>query len=89
MAAVEHQELVDLLCRQSILDQRQAAHVVQEVLAYFGESPVDFVRRRHLELQAAGLSNKAIYAAIQAELPERRFAADTLTERQIRRAIYG
>jgi len=82
-------ELIDHLCRSSRLTAPEAEHVVSEVLAYFSETPEDYVRNRHQELQALGNSNSDIFLTLQEELPARRFGAKPLTTRQIRRAIYG
>ena len=57
--------------------------------AYFDVSLEEFVRRRHLELQKAGARNETIYAALLAEARDMRFAERGLTERRIRRLIYG
>ena len=81
--------LIDHLCRLGALDARQAARLLDEVLAFYDETPDAFLRRRHRELQLAGLANAAIYRTLLAELPTRRFAAAPRSERQIRRAIYG
>lgn len=67
----------------------QAARLVDEVLAYFSETPEEFVRRRHRELQAEGVGNAVSFGAIATELAQRRVAAPKLSERQIRRVIYG
>ena len=83
------QELIDHLCRLGALDARQAARLLDEVLAFYAETPDAFIRRRHRELQLAGFANAAIYRRLLAELPTRRFAVTPLSERQIRRAIYG
>lgn len=82
-------ELVDYLARSSRLSAQEAARLVQEVLAYMSETPEDFIRRRHLALQAQGLSNRAIYLRLGEELATRRFRAPEYSERQIRRIIYG
>lgn len=82
-------ELVEYLARSSRLTPQEAARLVQEVLAFMSEVPEDFIRRRHLALQAQGLSNRAIYLQIGAELAARRFRAPEYSERQIRRIIYG
>lgn len=82
-------ELVDYLTRSSRLSPQEAARLVNEVLAFMSEVPEDFIRRRHLALQAQGLSNQAIYLQIGAELAARRFRAPDYSERQIRRIIYG
>ena len=82
-------ELVDYLARSSRLTPQEAAQLVNEVLAFMSEVPEDFIRRRHLALQAQGLSNRAIYLQLSAELTVRRFRAPDYSERQIRRIIYG
>lgn len=82
-------ELVDYLAGSSRLTPQEAARLVNEVLAFMSEVPEDFIRRRHLALQAQGLSNRAIYLQISDELAARRFRAPEYSERQIRRIIYG
>jgi len=82
-------ELIDHLCRSSRLTAMEAEHLVTEVLSYFSETPDDFLRNRHQQLQALGNSNSAIFSTLQKELKARRFGAKPLTTRQIRRAIYG
>jgi hypothetical protein len=88
-AQEEMGELVEYLARSSRLSPQEAARLVQEVLSFMSEVPEDFVRRRHLALQAQGLSNRAIYLQISEELASRRFRAPKYSERQIRRIIYG
>lgn len=66
-----------------------ALRVVQDVAAFFREPAEVFVRRRHRELQTAGMANPEIFAVIEHELATRPVAAPELTERQIRRVIYG
>lgn len=85
----EFQELVAYLTRTSRLSPTEAARVVNEVLSFLGETPEAFVRRRHHALQAEGHSNSAIFARLADELAQWRFRAGSLTERQIRRIIYG
>jgi hypothetical protein len=71
------------------LDREQAARVVADVLAFFGEETDVYVRRRHAELRRRGLVNSAIYGRIGDELAARRVTPPRLSERQIRRLIYG
>ena len=82
-------DLIDHLCRHSPLTAEQARQIVAEVNNYYRESVATFVCRRHKELQRQGLSNSAIYDALMNEMPERRFSQEPLSERQIRRLIYG
>jgi hypothetical protein len=83
------EELVSYLTRSSKLDTPGARRLVDEVLAYLTEAPEAFIRRRHLELQRAGLSNAAIFDRLELELSRRRFPAPAYTARQLRRIIYG
>ena len=84
------QPLINHLCQSSDLTLSQAHRAVDEVIAYFSESPDDYVRRRHLEIkQEQGLANADIFKRIEAELSQLVFAAPPLTQRQIRRIIYG
>ncbi len=85
----ELQELIAYLVRTTPLSHGEATRVVGDVFAYLGETPEGYVRRRHLVLQAEGLSNPEIFARLQVELEQWRFRAPGLTERQIRRIIYG
>ena len=71
------------------LRRGQTVRVVADVVAFFSEAPDAFVVRRHGELRASGFSNLAIFARIADELDERRFRAPPLSQRQIRRLIYG
>ena len=87
--AEQHGDLVDHLVRTTHLPAGVARRVVDDVVAYFGEPVEAVVRRRHRELQAAGLANAGIYDRIAAELAARPVAAPSLSPRQIRRAVYG
>ena len=66
-----------------------AARVIADVIAYFGETTEQFVRRRHAELHRSGAHNDRIWAVIGAELAQRPVAAPALTPRQLRRIVYG
>lgn len=87
--AIVPSELIDHLCRNSRLNAQEAEHIVNEVLAYFAETPDEYLRQRHQELQSLGRSNSDIFLVLQHELQNRRFASKPMSTRQIRRAIYG
>lgn len=89
MTAGAHADLVAHLVRSTPLSTGEAARVVAEVVGYFGERVPEYVRRRHSELQGAGLTNEQIFATLDTELGARRFAAPALTTRQLRRIVYG
>ena len=57
--------------------------------AVFAESVEDFVRRRHAELHRRQHKNDEIWPMLAAELAQRRFVAPGLSERQLRRIVYG
>ncbi len=82
-------DLIEHLARSSRLSRGEAARLVADVVAFFSEAPEAFVVRRHGELQASGFGNPAIFARIADELDGRRFRAPRLSQRQIRRLIYG
>jgi hypothetical protein len=82
-------DLVAHVVRTTQLDADVARRVVADVTAYFSETAEAFVRRRHRELQAAGLANPEIFDRIAGELTRRPVAAPPLSLRQIRRVVYG
>ena len=84
-----HGDLVEYLIRTCPLSPAEAGRVVADVLGYFSEAPADYVRRRHRELKARGISNDLAFDQIAAEIPLRRYAAPELSLRQLRRIIYG
>jgi hypothetical protein len=83
------EELIDYLSRHGPLTRAEARRLVGDVLGFLNETVEQFVRRRHAELQRAGWGNREIFASVGAELMRRRFRAAPLTERQLRRMIYG
>ena len=89
VASDDWSELVGHLSRTTSLSPHTAGRVVEEVVAYFSEPAEGFVRRRHRELQEAGVPNAEIFGRIATELAARPVAAPRLSERQIRRLVYG
>lgn len=85
----KHAELVERLTCQYGIEPVTAERVVEEILVSFGDSIEEWVRSQHIRLQRQGLKNEAIYREIARELPQRRFVSPVLSERQIRRMIYG
>ncbi|MGW4640297.1 hypothetical protein ACWEN6_17295 [Sphaerisporangium sp. NPDC004334] len=84
-----HEDLIAHLTRTTLLRPGEAARVVAEVVAYFSESLEEYVRRRHGEMKARGLTNEQIFPTIAAELSARPVAAPGLSLRQLRRIVYG
>jgi hypothetical protein len=88
-AGAVHLDLIDHLARSSALSPGEAARVVEDVLGYFSEPAEEFVRRRHRELKAKGLTNEHAFARIAAELPMHRVTPPHFSPRQLRRIVYG
>jgi hypothetical protein len=87
--AMPETELVSRVADSTGLSASEAARVVADVVAYYAEPAEVFVRRRHGWLKTQGMRNPEIFAQIHRELVGRVVAAPDLTERQIRRIIYG
>jgi hypothetical protein len=82
-------DLVAHVARSSGLPPSQARRIIDDVLDYLGESPQDFIRRRHAALLRLGRRNDEIYERLAEEAAQRRFPAPPYSLRQIRRIIYG
>ena len=82
-------DLVSRVAASTGLSPAEAARVIADVVAYFSEPVETFVRRRHEALRANGLRNAEIFARIGRELGQRVVAAPVLSERQLRRLVYG
>ncbi|WP_088289479.1 hypothetical protein [Kineosporia sp. A_224] len=82
-------ELVQRVAASTGLSSAEAARVVDDVLAFHRETVEDYVRRRHAHLQTYGAKNPEIFATVAAELRGRLVAAPDLSERQLRRIVYG
>jgi hypothetical protein len=83
------QDLARYLAASTGLPQPTAVRVVADVATYFSETVEEFVRRRHIELRQRQRKNHEIWPLIAAELGQRRFTAPGLSERQLRRIVYG
>jgi hypothetical protein len=82
-------ELVDRVAGSTGLTRAEAARVIEDVLAWYREPVQDFVRRRHAQHHLYGRRNPQIFALIAEELTDRLVAPPPLSERQLRRMIYG
>jgi len=82
-------DLVDRVVASTGLSPQDAARVVEDVVAFHAETVADYVRRRHAHLKTYGARNPEIFARIAEELADRVVAAPRLTERQLRRLVYG
>jgi hypothetical protein len=86
---VQDADIVDRVAASTGLSPAVAARVVDDVLAFYRLPAEQYVRRRHAELQVEGRKNPEIFPLIAAELRRRLVAAPDLSERQLRRIVYG
>ena len=63
--------------------------ILEETRAWYAKDLRTWIRDRHRELQRQGLRNREIYPKLQAEMRGILVQPAPLTERQIRRMIYG
>jgi hypothetical protein len=89
VVVVPEQTLVDHVVATTGLTPAEATRVIGDVIAFHAEPVEELVRRRHAQLKTYGAKNDEIFARIARELAGRVVAAPELTERQLRRMIYG
>ncbi|HEV3294632.1 MAG TPA: hypothetical protein VG123_37090 [Streptosporangiaceae bacterium] len=91
MAGVQQpfEDLVAHVTRSSALGAGEAERLIAEVVGYFSEPAETFVRRRHGELKARGLTNDRAFQQIAVELRQRLVTPPDYSQRQLRRIIYG
>jgi hypothetical protein len=82
-------ELVDRIASSTGLTPAEAARVIEDVVAFHAEPVESYVRRRHAHLKTYGVRNPQIFARLAEELGGRVVSAPPLTERQLRRLVYG
>ena len=83
------QDLIRHVARSTGLDEATASRVVADVIAYFGQSVEEYVIERHGDLKNRTRKNDDLWPLITDELKSRRFKAEELSERQLRRIVYG
>jgi len=83
------QDLIRHVARSTGLDEATASRVVADVIAYFGQTAEEYVVERHSDLKSRNRKNDDIWPLIAGELKSRRFKAEELSERQLRRIVYG
>ncbi len=82
-------DLVSHVVATTSLTPGEAARVIDDVIAFHAQPVEVYVRERHARLQAYGARNAEIFTRIAEELRERVVAAPELSERQLRRIVYG
>lgn len=71
------------------LTTAEAERLIEDVLTFHHETVQEWVTRRHVELQAEGIRNVEIFPRLRVELADLVVAAPDLSERQLRRLVYG
>jgi hypothetical protein len=87
--AVPDPVLVSHVVATTSLTPGEAARVIDDVIAFHAQPLEAYVRDRHARLRTYGAKNPEIFERIAAELSERVVAAPELSERQLRRIVYG
>ncbi len=82
-------DLIDHVVATTGLTPGEARRVIEDVVEWYREPVGDYVRRRHHDLQTYGTRNPQAFARISAELDGRVVAPPTLSQRQLRRIVYG
>ena len=81
--------LVSHVVATTSLTPGEAARVIDDVIAFHAQPVEDYVRMRHARLKTYGARNPEIFAVIAEELRARVVAPPELSERQLRRIVYG
>ncbi len=82
-------DLVSHLVATTSMTEGEAARVIEDVVAFHAQPVEHYVRERHAHLKTYGVRNPEIFALIAEELEQRVVAPPQLSERQLRRIIYG
>lgn len=88
-APTDRDEIVARVAAGTGLTAAEAARVVDDVIAFHAETLHEYVRRRHREMRLVGLHNDEIFTRVRAELRDRPVAPPPVSERQLRRIVYG
>ncbi len=86
---IEKEAFKSYITATNALDENDFDRLLEDLNHYFDIDVKEFVRIRHLELKTGGLKNNQIYHQLAQEIKARRFKSEALSERQIRRIIYG
>ncbi len=88
-AMITKEEFKDYIVSAYSISENDFERLMDEVNHFYDYEFQSYIQSRHLKLKENGLNNQEIYQILQKEIKEQRFRAPTLSERQIRRIIYG
>lgn len=77
------------LCENHGLSIDALERLLDDIWSFTALSQEAYALKRHGELKALGERNQSIYARLISELESGRFQTKELSERQVRRMIYG
>ncbi len=83
------EEFENYLLSSYSLEKNELDRLIEDLSGAFSETVDEFIHKRHIQLQSEGLRNGEIYKILQKEIKTRLFHGPNLSERQIRRVIYG
>jgi len=83
------EDLIQHLRAVTGLEAELLAKILNEVKSWYSEDLTAWVLRRHEEMQHQGMRNREIYGRIRDEAARMLVRPAQLSERQIRRMIYG
>jgi hypothetical protein len=86
---VGHEDLIGHLQAITGLDAAALEKILEEIDHWYVEDLSAWLQRRHRELQHQGLKNREIYPRLQEEARRVLVRPGSLSQRQIRRALYG
>jgi len=71
------------------ITDKEFDRLMDEIHNFYNETLEEYIQHRHFVLKREGLKNNEIYKSVLEEIKQRRFTASKLSERQVRRIIYG
>jgi hypothetical protein len=87
--AMKDEDLLKHLAAVTGLDPGTLGKILEEIHHWYDEDLRGWLVRRHRELQGQGLKNREIYPRLQDEAGRALLRPGPLSQRQIRRALYG
>ena len=86
---IEKEEFKDYITSNYSLTEDDFERLLEDFNYYYNLDIKSFIRTRHMLLKSDGYKNPEIYQMLSEEIKSRRFCGERISERQIRRIIYG